>query len=240
MKFDQEKRMKKITNEPFYLLDLDHNDKGNYVFNVSGSTANIYTTTLYPGERGVFCSCPDARSHAKKQGCVCKHVCFIMIRVLKISLQSFESELLDNDLYMSNQLLQEVETKFQQLKEISQKTSEFVNQEFVNQEYAQKYQKIKEQKNPTVEEKAKKYDVKKQFNEDEEEPECMICFDIIEINQKNTVVECPLCHNLIHKQCMEKWLKSGKKNCIYCRSSIWSDYYKDKNTNTEYKNLLTT
>lgn len=222
MKFDQEKRMKKITKEPFYLLDLNQNDKGNYVFNVSGSTANVYNTTLYPEERKVFCSCPDARSHAKKQGCVCKHICFIMIRVLKLPLQLFESDLLDNNLHMSDQLVQIVEAKYQQLKAISQQTSEFVNQEFVNKDFAQKYQKIKHQKAPTPEEKAKKYEVKKELEEDEEEPECMICFDIMEIYKKETVVECPMCHNLTHKPCMEKWLKSGKKNCIYCRSDVCS------------------
>ena len=88
------------------------------------------------------------------------------------------------------------------------------------------------------------YAVKKDMDKEEEELECMICYDIME---KDNSVECPLCHNLVHKGCMEKWLANGKKNCIYCRSDVWKDYNKQcipakskvkSALSTEYKNLL--
>lgn len=45
-------------------------------FNVLGATGNVYTVTI---SRHPHCSCPD---HAK--GNVCKHILFVMLRVLKL------------------------------------------------------------------------------------------------------------------------------------------------------------
>ncbi len=76
MDTEQRKRFNKIYNEEFYLLD-----KKNMTFSVSGSTANIYKVKITSST--IYCDCPDSKSWAKKYGCVCKHCCFILHKVLK-------------------------------------------------------------------------------------------------------------------------------------------------------------
>jgi len=242
MNADQATRFQKVSSENFYLLNLEKNANDNLVLDVSGSTANLYQTTIYPKSRTVFCSCPDARSGAKARGCVCKHVCFILSRVFKIPLPDLISDFFRNHLVLTDKLMEVILTRYAVLESASLK-----HQEFVNEAFLEKFQELKLNASASTAAATKsntpshisKYAVKKELDA-EEELECMICYDIM---QKDNSIECPLCHNLVHKGCMEKWLKSGKKNCIYCRSDVWKDYNKDKAKPTassigEYKNLL--
>jgi len=240
MKIDQDKRFTKIFNEPFYLLDLKSNQDGNYVFDVSGSTANIYQMTIYPEHKNVFCSCPDARSHAKRAGVVCKHACFVLWKVLKIQDQLLNAQYFQNGYLFTDTLLENISKRFQELLQIQSLEDE----DFVNPEYLEKFQKIKDnikdnKKHKKDEPPVSKYQLKKEIDDD---LECMICFDNIKSSSSATnesIVECPLCHNLIHQECMKKWIKSGKKTCIYCRSPVWKDFGKEKSSDeTIYSNLL--
>jgi len=238
---DQRTRFLKVSTESFYLLNLAKNDKGNLVLDVSGSTANLYQTTIYPKSRTVFCSCPDARSGAKARGCVCKHVCFILSKVFKIPQQELITDFFNRHLVFSEKLIETILTKYAALESVSLK-----HQEFVNEAFLQKFQDMKLNTTATAStsttttppsvKKVDPYEVKKEM---EMEDECMICYDIM---QKDNSIECPLCHNLVHKGCMEKWLASGKKNCIYCRSDVWKNYGKKEKPvvvkDGEYKNLL--
>ena len=111
MNSNQKKRLQKVSYEPFYLLNLSKNEKNNLVFDVSGSTANLYQTTIYPESQTVFCNCPDARSWAKKQGCICKHACFVFLRVLKISENELINQLFSRNLVLSPELVEKVKNK---------------------------------------------------------------------------------------------------------------------------------
>lgn len=239
MNKDQNTRFQKVGTENFYLLNLEKNANGNLILDVSGSTANIYQTTIYPKSKTVFCSCPDARSGAKSKGCVCKHVCFVLSRVFKIQQQDLIADFFNRKLVLSDKLIDMILNKFVVLES---GVGLLQNQEFVNEKFLQKFQEMKLSSSSTTTQPIAKVDiyaVKKDLDAEEDELECMICYDTM---QKDNSIECPLCHNLVHKGCMEKWLKSGKKNCIYCRSDVWKDYGKDKDNNKsstgEYKNLL--
>ena len=39
--------------------------------------------TIYENSRKLFCTCPDAKSWAKKHKCLCKHICFLLFKVFK-------------------------------------------------------------------------------------------------------------------------------------------------------------
>jgi hypothetical protein len=57
---------------------------------------------------------------------------------------------------------------------------------------------------------------------------CSICYNNLSY-YNNNFVSCPCCKNIFHKSCKEKWLKiSLYKNCVYCRSNIWSIYELEK------------
>jgi len=55
---------------------------------------------------------------------------------------------------------------------------------------------------------------------------CGICFN--ELNLDEIMAICPTCHNIIHLNCMRKWMNMGKDTCVYCRSSIWKNYKKEE------------
>ena len=54
------------------------------------------------------------------------------------------------------------------------------------------------------------------INNKEEDNECMICFDNVDIDL--TYVKCHNCHKLFHHKCMDSWKnkKQQKVGCIHC------------------------
>jgi hypothetical protein len=44
--------------------------------------------------------------------------------------------------------------------------------------------------------------------------ECGVCYVEME---EGELLGCPECHKAAHKECLENWLKSGQRLCIYCR-----------------------
>ena len=81
-----------------------------------------------------------------------------------------------------------------------------------------KYNKIKELKK--VDSGKEKYEVKDILIMNLDNDKRPICFLAL---GEEEIVKCPCCNNIIHKECMEKWLRMGKSNCVYCRSDVWND-----------------
>jgi hypothetical protein len=104
-----------------------------------------------------------------------------------------------------------------------------MGEDYVNKEYLDKFKNIK---TGTI-------NNNKITKEITEEDECIICFDTLLGQKEEMMVSCPVCHNIIHKLCMQKWLENGNKTCVYCRSTVWENTVK-KNTTGSYKNLLST
>ena len=214
---EQYKRFYKIFNEEFYLLDNFKNNDANptHVFKICGSHRNVYTVTLH-SNKIFWCDCPDMKNHAKKNQCVCKHIVFLLIRVLKLyDLEYFKKLVLDTEQYNS------IQNKLDNL--ISHVDDMVVDNELVN-----KYKKS--QNKDTL------------FNYDEKSlkdsnDECSICYDSL-FNTADELLSCPTCKNAFHKRCMEKWLtNSPHGNCVYCRSSVWSLYITNTNTKSNYMQL---
>ena len=227
LSYHQKNRFFRIFNDNFYLLDiLKYPD--NTKFFISGSSKNVYTVTIFENKR-MTCNCPDMKSWAKESDCVCKHCCFVLFRVLDIykyynninELNFFKDLEFDDDEYnfIRSRML-ELISKFNPNDMDSNKNN------IINIDLIQKYNKIKDLK---VVNGKEKYIVKNSI--EAKEDVCPICF--LELKNEE-IVKCPCCNNIIHKECMEKWLRMGKSNCVYCRSDVWKDYLKNEN---EYKNL---
>jgi len=84
MRIKQRERLDKIYLDPLYLLS-----QSNTTFTISGSTANIYTITI--ANNKITCDCQDAKTHALKQSVICKHCCFVLVKVLKIPITDLET-----------------------------------------------------------------------------------------------------------------------------------------------------
>ena len=217
MNSQQRQRFNKVWSEEFYLLDKK-SEKANYIFQISGSTANIYTVTIYGNAKRINCDCPD--SWARTSKCICKHCCFILFKVLK-AFDPNQTDFWKERLFAKDEI-NKIKDKFQKIN--------FQDAEIVDTELLEKYQELKGEK---VEKKENKYQQQKKLEEDDVCPICYIEFD----DEKN--IECPTCHGVIHQTCMEKWLQMGKTSCVYCRSEVWKNYGKKMGGGEgEYKNLL--
>ena len=104
---DIRKRLEKALNQRLYLIDVTKNSERDWLFKVEGSTGIIYDVTI---NDSLKCTCPDFTTRCL----ICKHIYFIIARVLKnisiindigsepniciFSLRGFVSENFDNAL----------------------------------------------------------------------------------------------------------------------------------------------
>jgi hypothetical protein len=214
MNIKQKERIAKMYNEPFYLLDIKKEDK--YIFTISGSTANLYRVIIHNNR--ISCDCPDGTLWSKKFNCICKHCCFVLIKVLKMKVPELNNDILST-LEFGDNIYAKVIEKTNNI------INNFSNLDCVNQNYINKFKNIKPDNKKT-------YVVDKEINKDDD---CGICFDSIG-NNIDILIECPDCKNVIHKLCMEKWLNCGNKTCVFCRSTSWGSYFVKKDG--KYINLL--
>ena len=207
----QQSRIEKALNERIFLLDCINNNEYNghtVTFTICGSTRHIYQVKLR--ETGtISCDCPDMKIHCKKQACVCKHVCFVIMKVLRLS-QNSVSTICSTEVFT---------TAFNFCETGSKHDLSITNDSIINA-----YRKV--QKGTTL------FDI----NEDSRmsDAECPICFDAIAESDSAACKSCPDCKNVVHKVCIEKWMQFGKINCVYCRSTTWSTYASQK-TNSYMK-----
>lgn len=76
-------RLDRGTSQPFYVLSSTRTPDG-VECAVSGSTGTPYTCAVKT-LGGITCTCPDMHNGARKQGCVCKHICFLVVKVGKLN-----------------------------------------------------------------------------------------------------------------------------------------------------------
>ena len=50
--------------------------------------------------------------------------------------------------------------------------------------------------------------------------ECPICYEKLECDC-GLLSKCPECDNVIHTECVQKWLQYNSKTCVFCRSDSW-------------------
>jgi hypothetical protein len=208
----QAKRYAKVFSEPFYLIDHTHDATRPHIvhtFKICGSTRSVYTVHLYQNGK-LFCDCPDMRSNCAKSQCVCKHVCFVLVRVLKHTGAAFyETRALEPEQVVA-------------LSEKCARLNEVVDAAVTNDELANKFKNWQ-----PFDFKCKK----PVFDEDDECPICYLAFKpcddaVTTSNQnKDVILGCPTCKNSVHEGCMIRWLQqTAKPSCVYCRSTAWERY----------------
>lgn len=93
MNFEQKKRYDKVFKEEFFLLNYKDDE-----LLMSGSTKNLYKITLKEGK--LWCNCPDMKSHARRHGVLCKHICFIYHKIGKLNdMDFYERQRLNSEEY---------------------------------------------------------------------------------------------------------------------------------------------
>jgi hypothetical protein len=230
MNYNQKQRFHKIFYENIYLLDLDKMNKN---FTISGSTANVYKCQIVNNK--IKCDCPDNNGNTFRNKCVCKHCCFILCKVLKLMKNKTDGEQhpFFERLYFTDEELVFITNQISTLNIYNE------NNDYINHDLCSKFTNIN--MNVDNDNNNNKINIFAQTKKTTDDDCCVICFDNFSTIDN---VECPTCHNIVHKKCMDKWMEMNKKNCVYCRSDIWSKYSysiksKTKPKKNNYVNLST-
>ena len=205
MKWQQLVRIDKVESDPIFLLSKNSTPQ-KYIFDICGTSKNIYKVQIYKTSKMIYCNCPDARGHCKRTGVICKHSCFILLKVLKIP---FADEYFNKLIFTD-----------EQLEFIKEKVDSIIFEEnnFINMDYISKYNAIKNKKDSdTI-----------QVNENIE-MFCPICYDeFSDPKDKKENYQCLCCQKIFHNKCLNKWKSLGNTNCPYCRTDIKNSSYYTK------------
>ena len=210
-------------------------------FKICGSTKNIYTVILK--DRQLKCDCPDNFAGCRYFNIICKHSCFVLCKVLKGSESIFEPLKNRNNMIINDHYMKQILNEFSKLNDRIQ------NQTISKKSLIDKYKKIQEQeedsnsKSKTNEPYKSIFKYTGDLSEKQETEMCGICFNELKLDTLMAV--CPTCRNILHLNCMRKWMNMGKDTCVYCRSSIWKNYKKEemkekgiKPVEEKYKSLI--
>lgn len=207
MKLEQHYRFQKIFTDNFYLLDIKDN-KYNCIFKLSGSTQNIYTVRILKNDNKnhICCDCPDMKKCAPKHGVLCKHIIFIIFKVLKLF--NYKNKM--SQIIIDNDGGNFLETKIL-LKENIEVISVFIDifnyndSDIVNKDYRDKFNKMTKNNDS--------------ISFIDNNSTCVICFDCFECKDSDFISKCSRCVGIFHKECLQKWLNYNN-TCPYCRSKI--------------------
>lgn len=196
-KFSKTEKKKRLNNmkrdaDRYALIDFVDDDK-KIQFVLSSVTHSRKTKINFKKNKEVNCSCFDWRIRCKKYNISCKHIFYVLDRILKININTVQKNVLKFDKLFKTAL------EKLNLDHLKKRESQFA---------------VKTKKEVTKEDL------------------CLICFSDYMYDTpeefKEKVLECPVCTNYVHKDCMMCWLRnSDNQNCIYCRNDVWKNLLKN-------------
>lgn len=236
----QYERFSKIYEEPFFLVRPPETSDFECTFCVSGSSQ----TAIYKVEIGLFdgktkCTCMDAKINCRKHKCVCKHVCFVLFRVLSecVGLEFFRGEVEgraprdpggegagegagagEGSMRLSAQQIYRMLDRVKSLCDNPSSHDILSPIDVASEAYRTQNKSV--------------FRRKENFRELTEDSECPVCFLPFEPKDDDILRGCPSCGNVIHLECMRRWaqfLPSSSLNatmnknvtCVICRSDVW-------------------
>lgn len=156
---------------------------------IMGSTGNIYKVTI---ANQCSCTCPD---HLKRQN-VCKHIYFVLLRIMKVEHQIISSIDQSSDhgcLFLNSELV----AMFDQIPKVAQALC-------VSLDYHKRYLQTKDEE-----------DQFGQVPQRELNDLCPICLDDL-LDPERQVDYCKYsCGKSVHKLCLQMWLRTSNK-CMFC------------------------
>ena len=240
MKIKQHERFQKLFYENLYLLKI--NDSSHEInFSISGSTSNIYQVKVLKSFEwnNVFCNCLDAKKWAPIQGVLCKHVLFVIFKVLKLF--TFKNTLSTITVSPEGELFLEKRKLNRDYLEVISVFLDIFNFEkdtdFMKLEYVDKFNQIKDK----INEKNNSVSEEKQLEcKDNDVSHCLICFDDFDketMYSREINSQCLICKTIFHIECLTKWFNHNN-SCPYCRSPSKLNTQNDNNIEDQYINLF--
>ena len=193
-------RFKKVSREPFYLLDASPSRDQEFAFVMSGSTGSPYKMSI--SQNKISCSCMDAALNCRRLGLACKHMCFLVSRVFDLQQDSIVEYLLTLRLSTAN--MAAIAIEYNRIPTGPR-----------NRPLGDAFSSMKLTTTTDMPDFGK---VARNFED------CPICYCP---GLQGDVVGCPDCGNGLHGECAKRWLAhSAHATCVYCRSPVWKEYGK--------------
>ena len=206
-------RIERCFTDNLYLVESipqNSNEEKKRIYLIMGSTGNVYSVVI---TNKPTCTCPDFKQRKKR----CKHIYFVLIRIMKVEnpiIKKFTNENLDemfnNIPLITNNLIvdKSKRDKFHEItNNIKSNNSKEINSKTDNK-------------------------VKQRLNDNDI---CPICLD--NINNGKELDYCKYsCGLTLHKKCFQMWEKRNKGICVFCRANWYKN--KKKNKPNLYVNLL--
>ncbi|KZT50867.1 hypothetical protein CALCODRAFT_535222 [Calocera cornea HHB12733] len=187
-------RVDRVLTQRFYLVDRERDgDELRETFKVLGSTGNIYTVTV---DKVPACNCPDAL-----KGNHCKHILFVMLKVLNVSQYS--------TYYYQKALLS---TELAEIFNNAPSAPSVLAAERVRAAYASA------SASSTSTAAAPPAAASKRLPE--EGDDCPICYESLPPGAEDGLVFCKSCGNGLHRGCFVQWAKTPNgRSCVTCRAA---------------------
>ncbi|KAM0791383.1 hypothetical protein ACM66B_005848 [Microbotryomycetes sp. NB124-2] len=197
-----QERALRVQMQRFFCVDRNRVGATSEQFSVLGSTGNVYTVTV---DTVPHCTCPDGA-----KGNYCKHIIFVMLRVLQVSF--------DGGLWYQAALLQ---SELKQIFNDAPAAPQSVMDQRLTAAYRATTGKHQGKDDGAV---AGSSSVRVQKRLPGEGDSCPICYEDLEPGSEEGLVFCLTvggCGNGLHRECFQTWAKSsvsnGRSRCIMCR-----------------------
>jgi len=185
-------RLQRAETESMTILDVQKISTNEIIFTLFSVTGRIYQ--IHHTSEQISCSCPYFHQHKEEW---CKHILFLLRKFFKIEILPTQTE---KQLMIETKIiLSKLITKIDDLLSTTE-----TKQLLADDQIRTKYQQI-------------------QTKNIRENKFCTICFEDLEPIKKDIcpLVECPTCHNILHRSCIIRWFNQREHTCPYCRS-IWN------------------
>jgi hypothetical protein len=215
-------RFKKIYHEPFFVLSVrGASGASAATFKISGSTRTAYVVDI-AANGTTRCSCMDAVMHCRNNDCVCKHVCFVLYRVLRLVRVDFF-----DDLVLAPEEVGAIAGSVAMRRaaggeEFREPTAPAMRPDQVD---AMCHGDGRKRPRPQEAGTSAAHDFTAVRRPPEPNDECPVCYDAL--YARDDLRGCPSCGNGVHRACVVRWLEnSPRATCVYCRSPAWGAYNK--------------
>jgi len=173
-------RKQRGLSQKIFMIEYRKNSEFDMEFDVMGTTKNAYTVKI---NKTPTCSCPDHTTRHRR----CKHIFFVMRRIMKIDEDIEETEKFTNS----------------QLKTMIKNMPNVIGDLVVTDAIKNKYGSMKNKKINGVVDMRELDDV------------CCICFD--DLDNGDEIDYCKYnCGKPIHKECFEMYCAMKQQKCLIC------------------------
>ena len=229
-------RFKRMFHQPFYVLSGTADD-AEMRFAVSGSERDEYSLRAVRSTGRISCSCRDACVNCPRFGVICKHLCFLLYRVLRhddvsaMLTRGLDAAAFDALLPRARQVADQTRrspssdtnaSSALSLEDGVTAPASAVLSEWEIDQMCEAMQRMNSGRVPA------RLTPKRAFTAVGRPPdadsECPVCYDAL-LPQPESLRGCPSCGQAVHVHCARRWMASAPRaSCVYCRSPEWAHW----------------